>query len=339
MIEAGKGTMYLGVFPNKILVIDEATEKVTGEMVMKTGIPRNITICQDRKHFYVQNANLEDIEVVEIASRKVIDTFRLSEGDKKVRVRGLTADPLERFLILLTKTATKHPDRFEIGPPTILQYDLKEHKTMRTIPWPKNEEREFANMLMSPDGKFLYFFSEDVLIYDTSEFKQIDKWEISRPIEDGFGRINFGSLDILNEEPGYFTGLFQVTDPVQNRRVMGVARVNLQQKSVDFYTLGPSTGVSFTLAPGRKRGYGLFQQVGRYEFWTFDLENRKLHGKVEFSGRPRMALKTSSNGKVLYIYQAGNTIDLYDASTYQYLRTLSLDGDMTSDLFVLPPGP
>ena len=50
-----------------------------------------------------------------------------------------------------------------------------------------------------------------------------------------------------------------------------------------------------------------------------------------------MALRTSSNGKVLYIYQAGNTIDLYDAATYKYLRTITLDADMTTELFVVPP--
>jgi len=49
-----------------------------------------------------------------------------------------------------------------------------------------------------------------------------------------------------------------------------------------------------------------------------------------------MALRTSSNGKVLYIYQAGNTIDLYDASNYRYLRTITLDADMTTELFVVP---
>jgi hypothetical protein len=52
-----------------------------------------------------------------------------------------------------------------------------------------------------------------------------------------------------------------------------------------------------------------------------------------------MGLKVSSNGKVLYIYVAGNTIDLYDAATYQYLRTITLDGDQTSELFVLPTPP
>ena len=336
-LTGGTGTLYLGTFHNKILVIDEATEKVTQEIKLRTGIPRNMRLSHDRKRFYVSNATFEDVEVVDIASRQVLDNFKLSEGNKQIRIRSLAVDPLDRFLIILTKTATKLSDRFEIGPPTLLQYDLKQHKVLRTIPWPKGEEREFANIMWSPDGKLLYFFSEDVLIFDTTEFKQVDKWEISRPIEDGFGRINLAAMDEINEEPGFFTGLFTVQDPVQNRRLMGVARVNLPQKSVDFYTLGPATFVSFSLAPGRKLGHGLMQQIGRYEFWTFDLENRRLHGKTEFAGRPRMALKTSSNGKILYIYQAGNTIDLYDAANYQYLRTITLDADMTTDLYVMPP--
>ena len=106
----------------------------------------------------------------------------------------------------------------------------------------------------------MYFFSDqDVLIYETTTFKQVDKWELSRPIEEGFGRLEFGSRDILNDEPGFYTGIFNVSDPVQHRRIMGIGRVNLAAKSVDFYTLGPSSRSSFTLAPGRKVGYGLFR--------------------------------------------------------------------------------
>ena len=115
------------------------------------------------------------------------------------------------------------------------------------------------------------------------------------------------------------------------------ALVNLAAKSVDFWPLGPARPVGFSLAPDRKRAYGLLQEIGHYEFWTFDLEHHKLGAKTEFPGRPRMALRTSSNGKVLYIYQAGNTIDLYEASTYKYLRTLTLDADSTTELFVVPP--
>jgi len=143
----------------------------------------------------------------------------------------------------------------------------------------------------------------------------------------------------MNDEPGFYTAVFNVSDPVQHRRTMGIGRVNLAAKSVDFYTLGPSSPVSFALAPGRKAAYGLYEDIGRFEFWKFDLEHHTLADRKEFKGRPRMGLKTSSNGKVLYIYVAGNTIDLYDAATYEYLRTITIEGDQTTELFVLPASP
>jgi hypothetical protein len=337
-VSAGNGTLIIGSYPKQYWIIDEATEKIVGTIPFQSGIPRRTTLSRDLKRFYTVEAAMEKVEIIDIASRKTVDTFTLSEGAKKVRVRSLEPDPLHRFLVMVTASATKLVDRFEIGTPALIQYDLNTHKVVRTIPWPNGEERQNANILFSPDGKLMYLFSDqDVLIYETNTFSQVDKWELSKPIEEGFGRLEFGSRDVQNDDPGFYTSLFNVSDPVQHRRLMGVGRVNLAAKSVDFYTLGPSTGVSFTLAPGRKVAYGLFEDIGRYEFWKFDLEHRTFAGRTEFKGRPRMGLKTSSNGKVLYIFVAGNTIDLYDAETYQYLRTITLEGDMTTDLFVLPP--
>ena len=335
-LSGGDGTLYYGGRPNKIFILDEATEKVTGEIPLQTGLSTGLTLSQDRKRFYARMWDYQGLEIVDIAKRQSIDAFRLSEQNKRVRIMAAEADPTGRFMILLTRTATKLIDRFEIGAPTLQQYDLQSHKVMRTIPWPKGEEREGAQMLFSPDGKLLYFFSEDVLIFETSDFKQVDKWELSRPLEEGMGRIEFGAADILNEEPGFWTGIFSAQDPVQNRRMMGVARVDLAGKSVDFFTVGPATGLSFALVPGRKKAYALHQEIGKYEFWAFDLAARRLMGKTEFPGRPRMSLKVSSNGKLLHVYRAGNTIDVYEASTYKHLRTLSFDAEMTTDLFVMP---
>ncbi len=335
-VSGGNGTLYYGGRPNKVFILDEATFKVTGEIPLQTGLTTGLTLSQDRKRFYARMWDLEGFEIVDIQKRQSVDAFRLSEKNKKVRIMAAEADPTGRFMVLLTRTATKLVDRFEIGAPTLQQYDLETHKVTRTIPWPKGEEREGAQMLFSPDGKLLYFFSEDVLIFETSEFKQVDKWELSRPLEEGMGRIDFGSVDILNEEPGFYSGIFSAQDPVQNRRLMGVARVDLRGKSVDFFTVGPATGLSFALAPGRKRAYALHQEIGRYEFWAFDLVARRLLGKTEFPGRPRMSLKVSSNGTLLYVYRAGNTIDLYEAATYKHLRTISFDSEMTTDLFVMP---
>jgi hypothetical protein len=335
-LTGGSGTLYIGGWPNKIFVIDEATEKLTGTIDVASGTPKQLTLSKDRKHFYLVNSISEEVEVLDIATKKSIDHFTLSEGRKKVRIRSMIPDPLERFVILVTKSADKKIDHFEIGPPTLVVYDLKQHKVSRTIPWPNNEEREFINVMMSPDGKLLYFFADDVLIYDTTDFKQVDKWELSRPLEEGLNRFDFGPRDVTYEEPGFYSGIFTVMDPVQNRRIMGVARVNLSAKNVDFWPLGPARPVGFSLAPDRKHAYGLLQDIAHYEFWTFDLEHHKLGSTMEFSGRPRMALRTSSNGKLLYIYQAGNTIDVYEASSYKYLRTITLDADTTTELIVMP---
>jgi hypothetical protein len=245
-------------------------------------------------------------------------------------------DPLERFLILLTRSATKQIDRWEIGDISLQLYDLAEKKITRTIPWPRGEEREGVNIRFSPDGKLLYFFGDDVLILETQNFTEVDTWALSRPIESGLGRVTFGPVDDFNDDPGFFTGLFTIQDPVQNRRIMGIGRVNLVAKSIDFTPIGPSEGVGFAMAPDRKRGYGLMQQIGRYEFWAFDVTQRKLISRTPFEGRPRMAMRVSSNGRLLYVFQAGATIDVYDSTSYKLLRTIEMTADQTTNLYILP---
>jgi WD40 repeat protein len=332
---AGTGTIYLGTYKGSIAVIDESTEKVSGEIPLKNGMATQLVLSNDRTRFYTVDYTFERVEIVDRVTHETLDTFSLSDGRARTRIWSLQPDPRDKYLILLTKTYTLHADRWEIGPPTLVQYDLATKKIARTIPWPKGEERERVDVVFSPDGKLMYLFAEDVLIYDTDKFAEVDRWELSRPLEPGAGRIQFGGLDPFSDAPGFFTGLFNMQDPVQNRRVMGIGRIDLAKKTVDFHPIGPFRPVSFALAPDRKRAYGLSQNIGEYEFWTFDLESRRVLSRTPFRGRPRMALRVSSNGNILYIYQAGNTIDLYDAASLQHLRTITLDGDMTTRLILL----
>jgi len=335
-LAGGDHVFYIGTYGGNVQIFDEATEQKIGEITLQTGIPRSLILSQNRQHFHVLDSTLEKIEVVDIASRSTLSQFTLSEGNKKTRIRSMQVDPLERFMILLSRSATKLVDRWQISDVALQLYDLREKRITRSIPWPRGEERENFNIRFSPDGKLLYFFGDDILILETENFTEVDTWPISRPTEAGLGRINFGAIDDTYDEPGFFTGIFTMQDPVQNRRIMGVGRVNLVGKSIDFSPIGPAEGVSFAMAPDRKRGYGLLQQIGRYEFWAFDLENKKLLNRTPFDGRPRMALKVSSNGKLLYIFNAGATIDVYEAATYKYLRTIQMDADQTTSLFILP---
>src|SRR5215470_11365236 len=113
----GNGTLIIGSYPNQFWIIDEATEKIVGTIPFKSGIPRRTSLSKSRKHFYTIEAAMEKVEIVDIAARKTLDTFTLSEGSKKVRIRSLEPDPLERFVMMVTASATKLVDRFEIGPP------------------------------------------------------------------------------------------------------------------------------------------------------------------------------------------------------------------------------
>jgi len=336
-LNGGDSLMYVGTYAGTVQIFDEASEKPIGEIKLQTGIQSSIRLSFNKQRFYVLDSTYERVEIVDIPSRTTTGQFTLSTGPTRTRIRSMQVDPLERFLILLTRSATKKSDRWEISDVALQLYDLKEKKVTRSIPWPGGEVRENVNIRFSPDGKLLYFFGDDILILETENFTEVDTWALSRPLEQGLGRVNFGAVDDVNDDPGFFTGVFTVQDPVQNRRIMGIGRVNLIGKSVDFTPIGPAEGVSFAMTPDRKRGYGLLQQIGRYEFWTFDLEHKKLVSRTEFPGRPRMALRVSSNGKLLYVFQAGPTIDVYEAATYKYLRTIEMTADQTmTGIFILP---
>ncbi len=336
-VSAGDGTLYLAAYPSRIFVIDEATTSLVDEIEVPHGSPRAMVVSEDRERFYFLDPTMENLTTVDIASREVTDSFTLSEANRRARIRSFRVAPDGRTAILNLDTAVKLLDRFEIEPYRLVQVDMATHEIVQELPWPTEEPTPRTRMLFSPDGEYLYFFGRDVLILETDGFTEIDRWSLREPLEPGLGRMDFNfSTDLVYEEPGFFTGLFTLHDEAQDRELMGVARIDLPNRDVDFHTLGPATDMRFALAPGRRKAYGLQSRIEGYEFWTLDLENRRIGPRRTFAGRPRMAIHVSTNGEVLYISLAGATIDFYDAESFDYLSTLTLDGDMTSGLIVMP---
>ena len=337
-VSAGDGTLYLGAFPGRIFVIDEATARVVDEIATPHGSPRAMVVSEDRERFYFLDPTMEHLTTVDVASREVTDSLRFSAGNRTVRIRGFRAAPDGRTAIMTLDAAVKRIDRFEIEPYRLVEVDLATHEILQDVPWPAGEPTPRSRFLYSPDGEYVYHFGRDVIVLETGGFTEVDRWSLREPVEPGVGSIRFGfSTDLIYEEPGFFTNLFTLHDEAQDRDLMGVARIDLPNRAVDFYTLGPARGIQFALAPGRRRAYGLESGIEGYEFWTFDLEARRVGPRRAVAGRPRMALDVSTNGKVLYISSAGNTIDFYDAASFDQLGTLALDGDMTSGLIVMPP--
>lgn len=337
-VSGGTGTIYVSSYKGVIFEIDEATEKIVAEIPVKSGIPGSARFSNDRSKIYIRDITYEKIEVIDRVKRTTIDTYSLSEGATKTRIWGLQSDPTDKYLILVVKNYTLNGDRWEIGPPTLVQYDMAARKIARTIPWPKGEEREGVSVIFSPDGKLMYMFAEDVLIYETEKFTEVDRWNLAQPQEQGLGRINLGGFDPFSDDPGFYTGLLTQQDPINNRRIMGLGRVDLANKKIDFRPIGPARGMAFGFNRERRRGYGLaFGGVNENEFWTFDLDTYRVIGRTQFTGRPRMGMRVSSNGNYIYIHTAGNTIDLYDTASFKLQRTISLDGDMTGFTLLPPP--
>src|SRR5947209_8570837 len=199
----GNGTIYVGTYARNILVLDEATMRVRDTIKSSVGIPE-LSLSFDRKHLYVADPGNEKLEIVDLATKKSTGVFTLSHDSIKVRMWGFSLDPKERFAVLLVKAYTKKINRYDVSKPTLLRYDLAKHAVTDTIPWPRGEEREGAQILFSPKGDLMYFFTtDDVLIYDANTLKEVDRWELSKTLfEEGLGRIAFGFPYDVYEEPG-----------------------------------------------------------------------------------------------------------------------------------------
>jgi hypothetical protein len=340
----GSGTIYLGAYSKHILAIDEATEKIT-RIPLKTGFPINVRASVDGTRLYALNSDMERFEVVDTVTRQSVDTFTLSEPGRNVRVMGFAIEPRQRFMAIAARGVTKLIDRYQIDPPMLVLYDLRQHQVLRKVEWSADDELQFyMDLRFSPDGELLYLFLNQIRIFNTSALAQVDQWDLSRPLEPGLGGGGLGAADEENDEPGYFTALFTMDDPVEHRGILGVGRVDLARRTIDYSPLGPAPEpgirLGFALAPDRTLGYMLHETIGDYQLWTVDLREHRVLRKVRFDGRPRMAIRTSSNGKVIYVYQAGPTIDLYDAADFKYVRTITLDTDMTYGSFhVMAPRP
>ncbi len=88
----------------------------------------------------------------------------------------------------------------------------------------------------------------------------------------------------------------------------------------------PSLG--FLVSPDHKRGYSIMSSgIGgnrETEFWYWDLVNHKVIRKEPFETRPTFKFGMSGDGKKLYLYGAGSTLEVFDAETLKSRKLIFL---------------
>lgn len=338
---AGDGTIVVGSYSGHLTFVDEATGTAS-KVPLKTGAPYVVRLSSDSARFYVQSANQERFEVVDVRTRTSVDTFTLSDAMRHVRAVAYEVDPQHRTMVLVARTATRQIDRWDIGPMEFLIYDLASHTVTRRVPWTIDPEPSYYGIALrfSPDGRLLYVFGHQVTILDAGTMQQVETWDLSRPADAAFGRFEPGPWDDAADAPGHVTGLFVMNDATAHRRVVVIGDVDLAAKTIDTFVLGPEPavdGLSFHVAPDRKTAHVLLAEIGRHQLWTVDMAARRVAQRVDVPTRTRMQMRASSSGRALYLYEAGRTIEVFTADASTRLSTIELDSDMMYATFVILP--
>ena len=346
---AHAGTLFLGAYPNSVLVFDEAQGKIVERIPLTTGLPSSLRLSQDRKTIYVTTLDHSGVEVIDVATRKVTNKFVLNSEAKRYRLNGGAPDPEGKLIYTTTTEIDKQADRYEIGRPKYTVIDLATQKIARTVDMPREEQNGFGGgrggggFEVSPDGKYLYQFRENVIILNASDFKEVDRIDLAKPELPGLETIGFGGLLDSISEPGQRVTLVTTSDPVVHNRVFGIGRFDLATRKFSFVPIGPAPAAmsGFHVAPDKKAAYTVISNGAhgnkRCEFWAFDLTTNRIAKTAEVPCRTRFSFGMSTDGKKLYIYGAGFEIEVYDAATLKYERTWDLNNDVTmAGMIALP---
>jgi hypothetical protein len=338
---ASAGMLYLPVYPAGVLVFDEAKGQVVDRIPLTTGTPMAIRLSTDHQKIYVNTIDHNGIEVIDVATRKVVNHFVLNTPTKQVRFWSGTPDPKGKLFYTISKEIEKFPDHYEVGKAKYTVIDLEQQKIVKTVEVPKEEQSGNevdwgrADIEVSPDGKYLYQFGEKITILQADDFKVVDHIDLEKPNFPGMEHVHFGGdLDLINE-PGEHVSMFMWEDPVVHNKVFGLTRFDLSTRRMDFNPIGPVPGgmAGLQVTPDKKWAYTVVANGAhgnkRCEFWAFDLTSDKITQKAEVPCRTRFTLGISNDGKKLYIYGAGFEIEVYDAATLKYEKTWTLDVDVT----------
>jgi hypothetical protein len=68
---------------------------------------------------------------------------------------------------------------------------------------------------------------------------------------------------------------------------------------------------------------------------VWDIENHKVIKKQAFEARPTFRFSVGGDGKRLYLYGAGSSLEIWDAETLQSRKLIFLNKDTTTNLITL----
>ena len=349
-----QAAIYLATYQGELLTIDDSTYSIVKKTKLKTGIAREMVLMPDKKHLLLMTNQYSGMEIVDLEKGEVIDSWTIDTPTTRIRPTSMAIDPTGRYVYTMTATYTKKIDRWDIGEDKLAVLDLTTKKIVREEVFPKDKKPDSFGMTfrVSPDGKSLYLFGNSVLIFDTSTLKFSKEINLEKPVYPGMSRVNFVPEIDPHDSADSVTALFQTEDPYVHRRIFGLAKFDLNTRNFEFNPIGTTVpgkneegGMSnVRLSADRKNGFAVasFGEHGdkTCQFWSFDIAQKALKAREEFTCNSRFYFSSSYDGKDLLIFGAGFEIGVYDAATLKLKKIVNLGYDVTmAGLIVLPPQP
>lgn len=329
--------LFLGSYPDQLLIFDEGKGAVTGKIKLASGLPTSMQLSPDGRRIYVTTITTSGIEVIDTATKRVVNQFSLNDGPTRWRFWGGVPDPTGRFFYTVGTKFEKGIDRYTVSKPLYIVIDLQAKKVARTAEVEEQDDRTSGRggFKISPDGRFLYNFGEKVVIVDTATLKAVDRIDLAKPEGLGLEEVGFGTQLENQRDPRRLVALFNAADPYIHNKIFGVARFDLTTRAFDFTPIGPAPDAmaGLQLSPDGNTAYTVVtnSKLGnkRCEFWRFDLKTNAVLDKAEFQCRSRFRFGLSGDGTKLYIYGASYDVEVYDAATLKREKVWDLGADTT----------
>jgi hypothetical protein len=354
--------MYIGTLDKKLLILDEDKEDVVGQIDLE-GIPRVTALSADHKKLYIFTTKMM-LEVVDLESKKVLGSFTIGDARSRPRMgaaapdrvniggntryTGIAVDPTGRYLYTTMRNVIKDIDQYRIEAPQFVAIDVQDMKIAKAWPFPPELDQGFgfgATYKVSPDGKLLYVFGDDILVFDLETFKQVDRIELAQPEYPNATPYRLAASDDTFDSPNEVTSIFTSVDSVVHKGTLGMATMNLTTHKVEYFPIGPMLPMmSFQISPDHKLGYSVMHKIAtggnrETEFWVWDIATHSVIKKQPFEARPTFRCSIGGDGKHLYMYGAGSTLEIFDAQTLQSKKVLYLNKDTTTNLITIASTP
>jgi len=232
------GTMFLGGYPNHLMVIDEAKGKVTQEIELKTGLPVSMRLSDDGKLLYATTITTSGIEVLDVATKKIVNSFSLNKGRRTYRFSGGgfsggVPDPTGRYFYILGNRYDKGADAIRVSKLQFMMVDLQTKEVVKSAELDADDQKfsYLGTMMLSPDGKTLYCFRDKVIVVNTEDLKTVDHFDLAKPDFPGMQDTSLGGTVERLATPGQYVSVFETADPYVHNRTFGIARLDLDSDS------------------------------------------------------------------------------------------------------------